>query len=185
MRYTKRIVLFLALLAAPVLANAQVDDPQKDNKSEIKVNKLDVIYEDEEFKGVVIDNRNAKETENIFYQAPFIIDDDEEEEDDDEGMPRNRRFTLDDLGAESEDEIILVGFDTASIHLPKLDVSTLEEPIILKLRDNADELRVIGSFDCENYFTNYKGVDPEVAGGIDNNMYPRSRNFLVGASFNF
>lgn len=28
----------------------------------------------------------------------------------------------------------------------------------LKLRDNADELRVIGNFDCENYFTNYKGV---------------------------
>ena len=29
---------------------------------------------------------------------------------------------------------------------------------VLRLRDNADELRVIGSFDCENYFTNYKGV---------------------------
>ena len=28
----------------------------------------------------------------------------------------------------------------------------------LKLRNNADELRVIGNFDCENYFTNYKGV---------------------------
>ena len=25
------------------------------------------------------------------------------------------------------------------------------------LRDNADELRVIGNFNCENYFTNYKG----------------------------
>ena len=42
-------------------------------------------------------------------------------------------------------------------------------------------------FTAQNIFTitNYKGVDPEVAGGIDNNMYPRSRNFLVGASFNF
>jgi transglutaminase-like putative cysteine protease len=29
---------------------------------------------------------------------------------------------------------------------------------VLKLRDNADELRVIGTFNCENYFTNYKGV---------------------------
>ncbi|MBR4644231.1 MAG: transglutaminase domain-containing protein [Bacteroidaceae bacterium] len=29
---------------------------------------------------------------------------------------------------------------------------------VLKLRDNADELRVIGNFNCENYFTNYKGV---------------------------
>lgn len=27
----------------------------------------------------------------------------------------------------------------------------------LMLRDNADELRVIGNFNCENYFTNYKG----------------------------
>ena len=42
-------------------------------------------------------------------------------------------------------------------------------------------------FTAQNVFTitNYKGVDPEVANGIDNNMYPRSRNFLVGASFNF
>ena len=40
---------------------------------------------------------------------------------------------------------------------------------------------------AQNVFTitNYKGVDPEVAGGIDNNMYPRSRNFILGASFNF
>ena len=47
-------------------------------------------------------------------------------------------------------------------------------------------------FTAQNVFTitKYKGVDPEVYGfdgkyGIDNNMYPRSRNFLVGASFNF
>ena len=39
----------------------------------------------------------------------------------------------------------------------------------------------------QNVFTitNYKGVDPEVGNGIDNNMYPRPRTFLVGASFNF
>ena len=34
--------------------------------------------------------------------------------------------------------------------------ATQKQP--LKLRDNANELRVIGSFNCENYFTNYKGV---------------------------
>ncbi|MBR4897485.1 MAG: TonB-dependent receptor [Prevotella sp.] len=40
---------------------------------------------------------------------------------------------------------------------------------------------------AQNVFTitNYKGVDPEVGNGIDNNMYPRPRTFLVGASFNF
>ena len=43
------------------------------------------------------------------------------------------------------------------------------------------------NFTAQNLFTitNYDGVDPEVAGGIDNNMYPRSRNFILGASFNF
>ena len=40
---------------------------------------------------------------------------------------------------------------------------------------------------AQNVFTitNYDGVDPEVGNGIDNNMYPRPRTFLVGASFNF
>ena len=60
----------------------------------------------------------------------------------------------------------------------KLDKVTLAYNI-------ADWVRV--NFTAQNIFTitNYKGVDPEVANGIDNNMYPRSRNFIVGASFNF
>ncbi|MEJ6614691.1 MAG: TonB-dependent receptor [Saprospiraceae bacterium] len=33
--------------------------------------------------------------------------------------------------------------------------------------------------------TGYDGIDPEVAGGIDNNQYPRSRTFLMGISANF
>jgi len=43
------------------------------------------------------------------------------------------------------------------------------------------------NFTAQNVFTitNYEGVDPEVANGIDNNMYPRSLNFILGASFNF
>jgi len=43
------------------------------------------------------------------------------------------------------------------------------------------------NFTAQNVFTitNYDGVDPEVGNGIDNNMYPRSRNFILGASFNF
>ena len=34
-------------------------------------------------------------------------------------------------------------------------------------------------------WTNYSGLDPEVFGGIDNLIYPRSRNFLVGANIKF
>ncbi|MFB9864844.1 SusC/RagA family TonB-linked outer membrane protein [Rufibacter immobilis] len=33
--------------------------------------------------------------------------------------------------------------------------------------------------------TNYKGLDPEVGGGIDNNLYPRSRVFSLGANLDF
>ena len=60
----------------------------------------------------------------------------------------------------------------------KLDKVTLAYNI-------ADWVRV--SLTAQNIFTitNYKGVDPEVGSGIDNNMYPRSRNFILGASFNF
>jgi iron complex outermembrane receptor protein len=43
------------------------------------------------------------------------------------------------------------------------------------------------SVNCQNVFviTKYTGIDPEVYGGIDNNIYPRPRNFTVGASVNF
>jgi iron complex outermembrane receptor protein len=33
--------------------------------------------------------------------------------------------------------------------------------------------------------TNYDGLDPEVFGGIDNNVYPRARTFLLGLRANF
>ena len=136
MKYTRPILLLFALLALPMMAAAQTDDPQqKNNKSEIKVNKLDVIYEDEEYKGVVIDHRNNKETENHLYQAPFLLEEVPVEDEDEEDMPNI--YTLDDEGAESEDEILFEGFDTAAIHLPKLDVSSIIDPIDIHLRDNS------------------------------------------------
>ena len=43
------------------------------------------------------------------------------------------------------------------------------------------------SFTCQNAFviTKYKGLDPEVANGIDNNVYPRPRVFLLGVNLTF
>ncbi len=43
------------------------------------------------------------------------------------------------------------------------------------------------SFTVQNAFTitKYKGLDPEVDGGIDNNFYPRSRVFLLGLNIDF
>jgi TonB-linked SusC/RagA family outer membrane protein len=46
-------------------------------------------------------------------------------------------------------------------------------------------LRVSGY--CQNVFviTKYTGIDPEVYNGIDNNLYPRPRNYTLGATLIF
>lgn len=43
------------------------------------------------------------------------------------------------------------------------------------------------SFTVQNVFTitKYKGIDPEVPGGVDNNFYPRPRIFMVGLSLGY
>jgi iron complex outermembrane receptor protein len=43
------------------------------------------------------------------------------------------------------------------------------------------------SFTVQNVLTvtNYKGIDPEVPGGIDNNFYPRPRTFMFGVSLSY
>jgi TonB-linked SusC/RagA family outer membrane protein len=42
-------------------------------------------------------------------------------------------------------------------------------------------------FSVQNVFTitDYSGLDPEVANGIDNNIYPRPRTFMVSVSLNY
>ncbi|MBQ8703248.1 MAG: peptidoglycan DD-metalloendopeptidase family protein [Bacteroidales bacterium] len=132
MKYIGRILLFYGLLAVPLWASAQVETPPK--KQEVNVGSLEVIYDDEEYKGVAVEPAEEVEDDNLMYQVPFFresTDGDEEEED----MPET--FPLNDEGAESEDDILWEGFDTAIIHLPKFDVSTITEPIYIELRNDA------------------------------------------------
>lgn len=51
----------------------------------------------------------------------------------------------------------------------------------------ADKLSLRVNFTVQNAVTwsKYKGVDPEVDGGIDNNFYPRPRTFMLGLSLNY
>ena len=122
--------MFIGLLATPALVSAQNDNPQK--KSEIKINNLDVIYDDEEFQGVEVDQRDDRGTEEDFYEPPLLLLPSSNDDDDDvDDMPPT--FSLDDEGADSEDEILIEGFDTAIIHLPKLNPATITEPIIIEL----------------------------------------------------
>ena len=136
MKYIERILLLFALLTLPVVASAQSDNPKnKAEKSEIKVNKLDVIYEEEEYKGVVVDESDDMEPDSNLNQLPFFIFPEDDEDEDEDEIPSV--FTLDDEGVDSEDDIILEGFDTAAIHLPKLDVGTIIEPILIQLCNKA------------------------------------------------
>ena len=129
MRYITRILLTFGLLLLPALAVAQNDDPRK--KSEIKVGKLDVIYEEEEFKGVTVDQKDKRGTETDLYMPPFVVMPLQDEEDEENDLPQT--FNLSDDGAESEDEILWEAFDTSMIHQPKLDPATITEPIMLQL----------------------------------------------------
>ena len=127
MRYIGHIILTFGLLLLPSIVAAQADDPRR--KPEIKVGKLDVIYEEDEFKGVVVDQSDEDSTEGYYYQVPFLVNPDEYDEEG--GLPEP--FNLGDEGADSEDDILWEGFDTMAIHLPKLDPSTINEPIMLEL----------------------------------------------------
>jgi len=49
------------------------------------------------------------------------------------------------------------------------------------------KLKARVSFTAQNAFfiTKYKGIDPEVNGGIDNNLYPRARVFMLGINLTY
>jgi TonB-dependent starch-binding outer membrane protein SusC len=54
-----------------------------------------------------------------------------------------------------------------------------------KVMNNKVRLNVSAS--CQNVFvvTKYTGIDPEIYGGIDNNIYPKPRTYTLGVSLGF
>jgi TonB-linked SusC/RagA family outer membrane protein len=53
-----------------------------------------------------------------------------------------------------------------------------------KILNNSANLSITGNVQNVFIITNYKGVDPE-GGGIDNNLYPRPRTFVLGLNLKF
>ena len=51
--------------------------------------------------------------------------------------------------------------------------------------DRSASLNVFGTVQNICTITKYKGIDPEVYGGIDGTVYPRPRTFVLGVKFNF
>ncbi|WP_306349973.1 SusC/RagA family TonB-linked outer membrane protein [Flavobacterium sp. '19STA2R22 D10 B1'] len=46
-------------------------------------------------------------------------------------------------------------------------------------------LRITGAVQNAFIITNYKGIDPEIKEGRDNNLYPRPRTYMLGLNVNF
>jgi iron complex outermembrane receptor protein len=46
-------------------------------------------------------------------------------------------------------------------------------------------LRLYGNIQNAFVITKYTGLDPEVNGGIDNQIYPRPRTFVFGLNLDF
>ena len=46
-------------------------------------------------------------------------------------------------------------------------------------------LSLFGTVQNVATITKYSGIDPEVFGGIDNNLYPRPRTYIIGLKYNF
>ena len=53
------------------------------------------------------------------------------------------------------------------------------------LNKNVSSLRVYTTVQNPFVFTKYKGLDPELFGGIDANQFPRPITFTIGTNFNF
>ncbi len=51
--------------------------------------------------------------------------------------------------------------------------------------DNGVKVRIYATMQNVFTITDYKGLDPEINGGIENNFYPRPKVVLVGLSLNF
>ena len=68
----------------------------------------------------------------------------------------------------------------------KIDNITLSYRFKLAEALNRDmNLSIFGTVQNVACITGYQGIDPEIFNGIDNNMYPRPRTFILGVKFNF
>ena len=54
-----------------------------------------------------------------------------------------------------------------------------------KVLHNLGTLSITGNVQNVFIVTKYKGLDPEIGGGIDNNFYPRPRTYSIGLSIGF
>ena len=134
----------------PVVSWAQSNKgntSQKSQKKVIKINQMDVIFDEDEYGDIVIESpATTTEEESHMYDRerrspssltpPPPMQDAVEADDDPDVMPQLFQSREDD-GVESEDDILYATFDSETIHYPKLDVNTMTEAVSLVLTHEA------------------------------------------------
>ena len=66
----------------------------------------------------------------------------------------------------------------------KIDNVTLSRNFLLG-REKSSSISVFATVQNLATLTKYDGIDPEIFSGIDNNMYPRPRTYILGVKYNF
>lgn len=177
------IILSIITILTNLSANAQDAPTQKKQPRSFKVEKLDLIYVDEESENVSIDQsdfrvpalapsrqKNESNSTAVASQRPdsvkykrsehplkrrFLEESDNENESDEEG----------DSGAESEDDILYASFDTNAIHYTKTDFLSNSDTVILIPLMNSSKERF---------------VNPAVSYRISSHFGPRRRRWHYG-----
>lgn len=125
-------LLFVAGLAET--ACGQNINTTRTKKTEVKVNEMDVIYEDDDYEDLMIDERaqeeyNKQAVPNLLDPPPLRYDDEYEL-----GKPLTLQESEDE-GAEHEDDILIAGFDSSMIHYPRKEFLAGEEVKITLVDD--------------------------------------------------
>lgn len=84
----------------------------------------------------------------------------------------------------ANDKNVLSDYYVQNASFVKMDNASLGYNFGKILRGKA-QLSVNGNVQNVFTVTKYKGVDPEVNGGIDNNIYPRPRTYVLGLNLKF
>ncbi len=109
---------------------------KKENKKVVNVNKLDVIYtdQDDEYQGVVIDQRNPQDDKkNVSNVPPTLIQPAEEE--DEELLQSKELYSPEQMGdgVESEFDILYASMDYEVIHYASAE--ELKDSVAIRLTD--------------------------------------------------
>ncbi len=92
------------------------------------------------------------------------------------------------LDSRFEDAMYISSYYIRNASFVKLDNFTIGYtfPKLFNVtQDRPASLNVFGTVQNICTLTKYDGIDPEVFGGIDGEVYPRPRTFVLGVKFNF